>query len=287
MFTDIFSYPFMQRALISAVLTALACGIVGIFVVMRGLSFMGAGIAHSAFAGAVFGILVGINPLLMGLLFSLAMSFGVGYTTRKGHLREDVSIGMLFSFMMALAIVFIKLIPGYNSEAYSYLFGDVLGTTWDSMILITLMAILVIAVSFLFFKEFQAIIFDEDMALAMGLPVSLIFYVLLSLIAITIVSSMSTVGAILVFALITAPAAAAHQITHKIGNMLLISVAFAEISAVGGVVSSGFFTFLPPGSLIVFYSVSIFFITMYVSPKRKRLRHSEKRYGEAIDDTSK
>ena len=286
MFTEIFSYPFMQRALISAILTALACGIVGVFIVMRGLSFMGAGIAHSAFAGAVFGILVGLNPLLTGLIFSLVMSFGVGYTTRKGHLREDVSIGMLFSLMMALAIVFIKLIPGYNSEAYSYLFGDVLGTTWDSVILISLMAATVIAVSFLFFKEFQAVIFDEDMALAMGLPVSLIFYVLLSLIAITIVSSMSTVGAILVFALITAPAAAAHQMTHRIVNMLLLSVTFAEISAVGGVVTSGFFTFLPPGSLIVFYSISIFFLAMYLSPKRKRLKHSGKRYGEAVDDTA-
>lgn len=284
MFTDIFSYPFMQRALISAVLTALACGIVGIFVVMRGLSFMGAGIAHSAFAGAVFGILVGINPLLMGLLFSLAMSFGVGYTTRKGHLKEDVPIGILFSLMMALAIVFIKLLPGYNTEAYSYLFGDVLGTTWDAMILVTLMAITVIVVSFLFFKEFQAIIFDEEMALAMGLPVSLITYTLLTLIAITIVSSMSTVGAILVFALITAPAAAAHQITHKIGTMLVLSVSFAEISAVGGVMTSGLFTFLPPGSLIVFYAVSIFFVAMYISPKRRRLKHSKRRYGDAIDE---
>ncbi len=284
MFTDIFSYPFMERALISAILTALACGIIGVFVIMRGLSFMGAGIAHSAFAGAVLGILIGINPLITALLFSLILGFGVGYTTRKGHLREDVSIGMLFSLMMALAIVFIKLLPGYNSEAYSYLFGDVLGTSWDSMIMISLMAITVVAVSFAFFKEFQAIIFDEEMALAMGLPVSLIFYTLLSLIAITIVASMSTVGAVLVFALITAPAAAAYQLTHRMGYLIILSVIFAEISAVGGIFTSAMFEFLPPGSLIVFYAVAIFFIAMYLSPKRRRLKSTGKRYGEAVDD---
>ena len=284
MFTDIFQYPFMQRALISAALTALACGIIGVFVIMRGLSFMGAGIAHSAFAGAVLGILIGFNPLLMGLIFALILGFGVGYTTRKGQLKEDVSIGMLFSLMMALAIVFIKLLPGYNSEAYSYLFGDVLGTSWDSMIMVSIMAIIVVTVSFMFFKEFQAIIFDEEMALAMGLPVSLIFYTLLSLVAITIVASMSTVGAVLVFALITAPAAAAYQLTHRMGVLMVLSIAFSEIAAVGGIITSAAFTFLPPGSLIVFYAVAIFFIAMYLSPKRRRIKKMGRRHGEAVHE---
>ncbi len=272
MFTDVFFQPYMQRALITAVLVALACGVIGVFIVLRGLSFMGAGMAHSAFAGAVLGILIGVNPIAMGLAFAIAMALGVGYTSRKGKIGEDASIGILFSFMMALAVFFIKLLPGYNTQAYGYLFGDVLNTSWDSAIMIALMGILVVTLTFLFFKEFQAITFDEEMAIAIGLPVTAIFYLMLSLMSVTIVASMTTVGAILVFALITAPAAAAHQLTHRIDVMFVLSVGFAELSTIGGLLTVSVFTQLPPGPIIVFYTVTIFFISMFVSPKRRRLR---------------
>lgn len=272
MFTDVFFSPYMQRALISAGFAALACGFIGVYIVLRGLSFMGAGMAHSAFAGAVLGILIGVNPIVMGLAFALAMAIGVGYTSKKGKIGEDTSIGILFSFMLALAVLFIKLLPGYNTQAYGYLFGDVLSTSWDSAVDIALMGFFVVAVSALFFKEFQAITFDEEMALVIGLPVALIMYLMLSLMAITIVASMSTVGAILVFALITAPAAAAHQLTHKIGVLTALSVAFAEFSVIGGLVTVAFLTWLPAGPVIVFYAVLIFFVAMEISPKRKRLK---------------
>ncbi len=272
----------MQRAMITAALSALACGVIGVFIVLRGLSFMGAGMAHSAFAGAVLGILIGVNPILLGLIFAIVMAFGVGYTSKKGKIGEDVSIGILFSFMMAMAIFFIKLLPGYNTEAYGYLFGDVLNSSWADALTISIMAIIVVSLTILFLKEFQAITFDEEMALAMGLPVGIIFYLMLSLMSVTIVASMSVVGAILVFAMITAPAAAAHQLTHKLDVMLLLSVAFAEISAFGGLITTAIFPELPPGPVIVFYTVFIFFLAMELSPKRRRLRKvTHKRWGES------
>ncbi len=279
---DILFQPYMQRAMITAGLAALACGVIGVFIVLRGLSFMGAGMAHSAFAGAVLGILIGWHPLLLGLIFAIGMSFGVGYTSKKGKIGEDVSIGILFSFMLAMAIFFIKLLPGYNTEAYGYLFGDVLNSSWEDVLYISLMAIFVVSVTILFLKEFQAITFDEEMALAMGLPVALIFYLMLSLMSVTIVASMSTVGAILVFAMITAPAAAAHQLTHKLDVMIILSVVFAEIAAFGGLFTTAIFPELPPGPVIVFYAVFIFFIAMELSPKRKRLKKvTYKKWGES------
>lgn len=127
--SDFFAFAFMQRALLAAVLIGVLCSVIGVFVVVKGFSFIGAGIAHASFAGVTLGFLLGVHPLSLALLFSLLMVFFVGWVTRRGELKLDISIGIFFAFTMALAILFIGLMKQYQAGVYGYLFGDILSVT--------------------------------------------------------------------------------------------------------------------------------------------------------------
>lgn len=266
------SMGFMQYALIAGIVTSIVCAIVGVFVILRGMSFMGAGIAHAAFAGAAFGILIGGHPLIYALIFSISISIIVVYTSEKGGLRPDVSIGILFSLTMALAIFFIGFMESYTqvSKAMSFLlFGSVLSVTYYDLMMIVIMGIVIIILMKLFYKEFKIITFDQEIALAMGIPVVPLNYLLLILISIAIVTSIQTVGAILVFALITAPPAAAHQLTHRMSIMFILSILFGTSSCILGLIAS-YYLDLPTSAVIASIAAGIFFICLFISPKRRR-----------------
>lgn len=279
---DFLAYGFMQRAFLAAILTSLLCSVIGVYIILRGLSFMGAGMAHAAFAGATFGILVGADPFMMGIGVAVLTALGVGYAGEKAKLNLDVAIGVLFSLMLALGIIFIHLMPVYNPEAYALLFGDVLGVSVEEIKLILLVAFLVFLTVFLLFKEFQVITFDMEIGRALGIPVRAISYIMLLLIALSVASSIKVVGAILVFALITAPPAAAHQFTHRWGMMFVLSATFGILSSITGLLLSYYLPNMPSGPMIVLVAVSIFFISMFFSKKRRHIeKMKERRWREA------
>jgi ABC-type Mn2+/Zn2+ transport system permease subunit len=204
---SILQYAFMQRALVAAVLIGAICALVGVYVVLRGLSFIGSGIAHASFGGVALGYLLGFNLVLTALGFCLLTAFGIGWVTKRGQVREDAAIGVFFASTMALGILIIGLLRGYNVDLFGYLFGSILavGTTdlWSTVGL----ALLVIIIVGVFFKELLIITFDPVTARAMGLPVDLLYFLLLGLLAVTVVISIKVVGIVLVSALIVTPAA--------------------------------------------------------------------------------
>ena len=264
---DLFTYDFMQRSLLAAAMVGGLCSVIGVFVVLRGLAFVGAGTSHAAFAGVALGYLIGWPPLFLAIIFGLATVWTTGWVEEKGRMKLDVSIGILYTTTMALAILFIGLMKDYNAEVYGYLFGSVLSVTEVELLVIGGLGVLVLGLILLFSKELYFIAFDQEMAEASGIPARRIFFLLLSLIALTVVVSLKTVGAILVFAMILIPASTAYQLTHSLKTLTLYSMAIGIATAVGGVMISAVCD-LPSGPTIVLLATALFFCAVFLSPKR-------------------
>jgi len=266
---DLFTYDFMQRSLLAAAMVGGLCSVIGVFVVLRGLAFVGAGTAHAAFAGVALGYLMGWPPLLLAIIFGLGTVWITGWVEEKGRMKLDVSIGILYTTTMALAILFIGLMKTYNAEVYGYLFGSVLSVTNEELRTIGGLSILVLGLILLFSKELYFIAFDQEMAEASGVPARKIFFLLLTLVALTVVISLKTVGAILVFAMILIPASTAYQLTHSLRTLTIYSVLIGISTSVSGVLISAVWD-IPSGPAIVLLATSIFFLAILFSPKRER-----------------
>jgi ABC-type Mn2+/Zn2+ transport system permease subunit len=266
---ELFTYDFMQRSLLAAAMVGGLCSVIGVFVVLRGLAFVGAGTAHAAFAGVALGFLMGWPPLLLAIIFGLATVWITGWVEEKGRMKLDVSIGILYTTTMALAILFIGLMKTYNAEVYGYLFGSVLSVTSEELRTIGGLSILVLGLILLFSKELYFIAFDQEMAEASGVPARKIFFLLLTLVALTVVISLKTVGAILVFAMILIPASTAYQLTHSLRTLTIYSILIGISTSVSGVLISAVWD-IPSGPAIVLLATSIFFLAILFSPKRER-----------------
>ncbi len=266
---EMLSYDFMQRSLLAAMLVGAMCSVIGVFVVLRGLAFVGAGTAHAAFAGVALAYLVGLPPLPLAIAFGLATVWLTGVMEEKGRMKLDVSIGILYTATMALAILFIGLMKGYNAEVYGYLFGSVLSVTPEELGIILALSLLVLGAILAFSKELYFIAFDQEMAEASGVPARRIFYLLLTLVALTVVVSLKTVGAILVFAMVLIPASTAYQLTHSLSHMTAYSVGIGISCATGGVMLSYLWD-LPSGPAIVLLATAVFLLSVLLSPKRLR-----------------
>ncbi|HEX6947993.1 MAG TPA: metal ABC transporter permease [Nitrospira sp.] len=266
---DLLTYDFMQRSLLAAAMVGGLCSLVGVFVVLRGLAFVGAGTAHAAFAGVALAYLMGWPPLLLAILFGLVTVWISGWVEEKGTMKLDVSIGILYTTTMALAILFIGLMKAYNAEVYGYLFGNVLSVTPEELRIIGVLAIVVVGSIALFSKELYFIAFDQEMAEASGVPARRIFFLLLTLVALTVVVSLKTVGAILVFAMVLIPASTAYQLTHSLSTLTWYSLIIGVVCSVSGVLLSAVLD-IPSGPAIVLLSTLVFFFSIILSPKRLR-----------------
>lgn len=269
---DLLAYDFMQRSLLAAAMVGGLCSIIGVFVVLRGLAFVGAGTSHAAFAGVALGYLMGWPPLLLAIAFGLATVWITGWVEERGRMKLDVSIGILYTTTMALGILFIGLMKNYNAEVYGYLFGSVLSVTPEELHIIGALSVLVLSLLLLFAKELYFIAFDQEMAEASGIPARQMFFLLLTLVALTVVVSLKTVGAILVFAMILIPASTAYQLTHSLKTLTLYSACFGITTSVVGVLISAIWD-VPSGPAIVLLATAIFFAAVLFSPKR--VRHTE------------
>ncbi|MBM4120065.1 MAG: metal ABC transporter permease [Nitrospira sp.] len=264
---EILTYDFMQRSLVAAILVGAVCSAIGVFVVLRGLAFVGAGTAHAAFAGVALAYLMGWPPLAVAILFGLATVWITGLLEERGQMKLDVSIGIFYTATMALAILFLGLMKSYNAEVYGYLFGSVLSVTPDELRVIAALGVCVMGILILFSKELYFIAFNQEMAEASGVPARRIFYLLLTLVAVTVVVSLKTVGALLVYAMVLIPASTAYQLTNSLSQMTLLSVVIGMLCATGGVVLSAAFD-LPSGPAIVLLATAVFILSVLFSPKR-------------------
>jgi len=269
---DILQYTFMQRALMAGAIVGALCAIIGVYVVLKGMSFVGAGIAHASFGGVALGFLLGINPIITAVFFCIATAMGIGAISRKGDIKEDTAVGIFFSATMALGILFIGLSKGYNIDLFGYLFGSILAVTQFDLIVTTTVGIVVLLIIAVLYKEFMFISFDAETAAIVGIPVVTLYYLLLAIIALTIVVSIKVVGIILVSALIIIPAATAFQIAEDFRLMMVLSTIFGVISSIGGLFLS-YAINTASGATIVLLATVIFFITAAISPRRRRKRY--------------
>jgi len=265
----VFIDNFLIRALGTALIIGVLGGVIGVFVLLKGMVFLGEAIAHSAFAGAALGILLGIDPLITIIAFGLIASMGVGYVNEKNIMKSEVIIGIVFTSFMALAILFIGLMPFYSTDVRSILFGNIFLVSIENLIILFFVAVSVLLIILGIKKELYFMTFNQEMAAIIGIPVRFLNYLFLALMAITIDISLKAVGAILVFAMIITPAAAAYQWTFKLKKMLVLGGLFGVLSGFLGVAISYLWD-LPSGSTIVGVATLIFIISFAFSPKRRK-----------------
>lgn len=257
--TELLAYGFMQKAFAVGILISVICSVVSFFVLVNRLSFIGVGISHAAFGGVALGIFFGFNPTLSAIVFSILTAWMIGMVSRKGRLHEDTTIGIFYAAAMALGIVIIGLSSGYTVDLFGYLFGNILSVTTMDLWLVGVLGLLVLGIIFFFFKELLYISFDEESARVSGVPVTFLYYLLLTLMAVTIVISMKVVGIILVSALLVIPAAAAYELSSRYRMVLIVSILVGLFSAVGGLIISYRFN-AASGATIVLLAAAVFLV---------------------------
>lgn len=264
---EILGYTFMQRALAASILIGTVTAVIGVYVVLRGLAFIGAGIAHASFGGVALGFLLGVNPVLTAVLFCLGTAWGIAWTSRRAEVREDTAIGIFFAATMALGILLIGLMGEYNVDLFGYLFGSVLSVTREDLWLSGALGAGVLLTIGLFFKELLLITFDPEMAQVSGLPSRRLYLLLLSVMALTVVLAIKVVGIILVSAMIVIPAAAAYQLTEDFRIMMGMAIVIGNVSAVAGLLLS-YRLDVASGATMVLTATVIFFVSAILSPRR-------------------
>jgi len=264
---EILSSAFMQKALFVGILVSLISGLVSVFVVLRKMSFIGAGISHAAFGGVAIGFFTGVTPIVTALFYSIAVALGIEFVSRKGKVSEDASIGIFFVSSMALGIVLISLSKEYNIDLFGYLFGNILAITDGEVILTLFTTVLVTGCILLFLKEIFLITYNEELARVSGIPVRAINTLFLIVLSVSIVISMKIVGIILVSALIVIPGATAQLLTRNLYSMIVTSCGAAVISTVLGLFLSYELDVAPGGSIVLTATV-LFFISLYFKRRR-------------------
>jgi len=270
----ILGYQFMQNAILAALLGGVACSVIGVFVVLLHMPFIGVAMSHAAFAGALFGLWLGFNPLIGALLFSLAAAAIIGPLADKGQLSPETSIGVVFSLMLGIAFLILGIIPNTRSEALQLLWGSILTIGRGEVVVLAVVAVIVVGLVTVFFKEIQATVFNRNIALAVGLPATIIFYGVLFLTGATITASLRSIGGLLIFSLILNPAAAAYQITYSMKKMFILAAVFGVLSGWIGLFFSYVFN-VPSGAVIVITSSVIFALATIFSPKRRSMKLPE------------
>ncbi len=256
---EIFQYEFMQNAILASVLASIACGIIGTYIVIKRLVFLSGGISHSAYGGIGLGYLLSFNPIY-GAVFSSLLGAVFVSVMRKNKLEnEDTLIGIIWAFGMALGVLFIGLSPGYAPDLMSYLFGNILTVSINELILMGIADLIIMVVVAIFFKQFQAITFDEEYSKTIGLNVDFYYLLLFVLIALTLVLLIKLVGIILVVALLTIPAAISKMLAKSLKSMMVYSIIFGLVFTIFGLLIS-YYLNLPSGSAIIILSVIGYFI---------------------------
>lgn len=255
--------PFFQRVLVAGLLASVACGILGTYVVSKGMASISGGLAHAAFGGVGLGTLLGFPPMVGAAGFSVLAAVAVGLAHRRLRSSLDTLISMVWALGMALGIIFVALAPGYAPDLMSYLFGSLLFVSWDYVAAVAVLDLVIAVAVGLLYKELQAVSFDEEFAEVAGVPIERLLLVLLALIALAVVTLIRVVGVILVIALLTVPAAIARHWSHTLARMMLVATGVAAGCTTVGLflsfgISGAFALSIPAGPLIILLAVACY-----------------------------
>lgn len=256
-------YTFFTNALMAGFLASIACGIIGSYVVVKRISALTGGISHSAFGGIGLGYYLGVNPIFGAIVFSLLSALSIGWVTKKFKQREDTLIAGMWSFGMAVGVLFIYLTPGYSADLFSWLFGNILLINQQDLLLMGLMNITIMACVWASYDNLLAISFDEEYAETIGLPVKKLYLLLLCLIALTIVVLIRVVGIILLIALMTLPAATAGLYTKNLKKMMFTATMIGFATTTSGIWLS-YILDLPAGATIILVTTLIYFLSILI-----------------------
>ena len=254
---ELLHYSFFQHALLGSLLTAIACGIVGTYVVSRRLVFISGGITHASFGGLGLGFYLGMNPVVMAMVFSVLSAFGVEWVSKNQNVREDSAIAGIWSLGMALGVIFIFLTPGYAPNLSAYLFGNILTITFTDILWIALLALALILLVTFFLKEILYVAFDSDFAKTQHLPVKWIEYGMMFFIAVTIVLSIRLVGIMLLMSLLTLPQITVNLFTSNFVKIIYGSIIVGFLGCVSGLFLS-YWLNVPSGAFIILVLVLFF-----------------------------
>ncbi|MGE0227181.1 MAG: metal ABC transporter permease [Dehalococcoidia bacterium] len=290
--TDPLQYPFLQRALIEIAIVGALCGLVGCFVVLRGLAFIGDALAHAVFPGVVLSYLAGRSILVGAFVFGGLTALGIGVLSKSRRVTEDTAIGVIFAAFFALGVVLLSRQTGFRRDLGSLLFGSILGVSTQDVIVTAAIAAVVAAVLLALLKEFALVAFDVTLARSLGYPVFRLDLALLMLVSATIVVSLQTVGNILILALIVTPPATGRLLTDQLGKMLLLSASIGVASGVVGLYIS-YHAGSAAGGTIVLTATACFLVALVLAPnhgllsthiQRRRGRHHVHHYHPAGED---
>lgn len=251
-------YSFMQTGLISAVVIGATCAVLGVYVVLRGMAFVGDALSHTVLPGLAAAYLLGLNLLGGAVVAGLVTALGIGWLSRRQSLREDTAIGVTFTGMFALGVLMMSTVSSFRDFSH-ILFGNILGVTENNLLVICALSLFILLALFLFHKELELTSFDPTQAEVMGLKVDRLRYGLLVLLALTVVTGIQAVGVVLISALLITPAATASLLTRSLPRMMLVSATFASASGVIGLCSS-YYLNIPSGAAIVLSCTAAFLI---------------------------
>lgn len=281
---DIWSFAFMQRALLAGIMVGILCALVGFFVVLKHMSFVGVGVSHSAFGGIALALWLGLPLDWSAIAFAVLLSWAIGYTSRHGELHEDVTIGIFFAATMALGVLIVSAFAGTYVDLFSFLFGNVLAVTPGDLRLLSGVAAATGLFLIILFKELLFSSFDQEVAAAMGVPATGLYYALLAALAVTVVVSVKVVGVVLASAMLILPAATGYQISKNYRGMITCSLAVGPLSTVAGLVISYLYDW-PSGATIVLLATAVFALAFVLSPRRAfRLRPPRQPESAATSD---
>lgn len=256
-------FAFMQRALIAAVLVGSVCGVLGFFVILRRLAFIGVGISHSAIGGVAIGLLLGIDPLITAGIFAIAVALGIASVRRRAQLSEDAVIGVFFSGSMALGIVLFSMNHGYQQDLFGYLFGNVLALSNTELYGLAAAGALVVAIIAIALRDLLFVAFDEEVARAYGRPVDLLNSLLMVLVAVTVIIGVRLVGVLLIEALLVVPAATAALWAGNFRTQIVLSALLGAACGVAGL-AAAYWLDIAAGGAIVLVTVILFFGSVLV-----------------------
>jgi manganese/iron transport system permease protein len=263
---DPLSFGFFVHALIASSMVGLVCAVVGTYMVLRGLAFMGDALSHAAFPGVVAAYLLK-GPFYLGAaIAAIGTALAIGWISRRGNLRGDTAIGVLFAGMFALGIFLFSTIRNYVGDLFGFLFGEVLGISDSDLLGLLVLGLIVLVVIAIFWKEFLYATFDPLGAGAAGLKVVALEYLFLVLIALTIVVSLQAVGIILVVAMLVTPAATAQLLTQQFGRLMLIAIVIGVISPIVGLYISWWVN-SASGATIVLVETALFLVALLAGPR--------------------
>lgn len=261
------SFEFMQRGLAASVLVGILCAVIGCYVVLRGMAFLGDAMAHAILPGIAIAYLLQFNLLIGALVAAVVVALGIGYFTREERIKEDTAIGIFFAASLSFGVALISSIRTYAVDLSHILFGNLLGVSVGDLWLTAGLTVLVLAAVVVFYKPFLVISFDPILAATLQLPANLLRSLLLILLALTVVVSMQSVGVGLVAAMLVTPGATAYLLTKRLSQMMILAGGIGALSSVIGLYAS-YYLNIASGAAIVLAATLIFILVYFVNPVR-------------------